>query len=173
LTPEARASPEAAPVEVTTDGEQATLVFRRVLHHPPARVWSAITEPEQIRTWFVTEAKIDGRRGGSIDLVTGADRVHTTGRILEWEPPRVYEYEWRVPPGGFVPKGENGIVRWELTPAHDGTLLVLTYRRLSRSTAARLARGYSLFLDRLAAQLDGTELPAWPPAARRPPSVEG
>jgi uncharacterized protein YndB with AHSA1/START domain len=161
-----------APVEVTTDGEHSTLIFRRTFHHPPRRVWSAITEPEQIRAWFVTEAKIEGRRGGSIDFFTGADRVHTTGRILEWEPPRLYEYEWNVPAGQFVPSGERGIVRWELSPIPDGTRLVLTYRRLSRSTAMRLSRGYSVFLDRLTAQLDGTALPPWPPVARSDPSSQ-
>jgi uncharacterized protein YndB with AHSA1/START domain len=157
--------PEAtAPGEVTLEGDRARLVFRRRFHHPPERVWSAITDPEQLRTWMLTEARIDGRPGGSVDLVTGPDRVHATGRILEWAPPRVCEYEWNVPPGPRLPNGEAAVVRWELTPDPEGTLLVLTHRHLSRPTASVFARGQRGFLDRLSAQLDGRAMPDWPPA---------
>lgn len=163
---ETGAAPTSPPGEVTEDGERATLVFRRSLHHPPARVWAAITEPDQMRAWFMTEATIDGRAGGSVDFFTGPDRIHSSGRILQWEPPRFYEYEWSIPPGPFAPHGESAVVRWELVPTPEGTLLVLTHRRLSRWTAGVLARGVRGFLDRLVAQLDGIDLPDWPPATR-------
>jgi len=166
VTSAARLPQDSAPGEVTVEGATARLVFRRHYHHPPERVWSAITEPEQLRSWMLTEARIDGRPGGSVDLVTGPDRVHATGRVLQWEPPRVCEYEWNVPPGPLMPSGEAAVIRWELTPDSDGTLLVLTHRHLSRATAAVFARGQRGFLDRLSAQLDGRALPEWPPAPR-------
>jgi uncharacterized protein YndB with AHSA1/START domain len=147
--------------ELRIEGELATLVFRRLLRHPPRLVWEAITEPDQIRVWFMTEAKIEPRKGGRVELVTGPARVSATGRILEWDPPRVYEYEWNIGPSAFTPKGEASVVRWELTPTGEGTLLVLTHRRLTRATATVFSRGVRAFLNRLAAQLDGVLLPDW------------
>jgi uncharacterized protein YndB with AHSA1/START domain len=149
------------PGEIVPDGEHATLIFRRRLPHPPEVVWHAITDPEQIRQWFATEARIDGWKGGTVDLVTGPNRVHGTGRILEWVPPRVYEYEWNVEPNSYLPTGEASVVRWELTPSGAGTLLVLSHRRLTRSTATIFRRGLRTFLDRLAALLEGQTLPPW------------
>jgi uncharacterized protein YndB with AHSA1/START domain len=158
------ALPSYAESAVSTDEPEAPpLVFRRHLNHPPERVWNAITEPDEIRSWMVTEARIDGRPGGTVELVTGPNRVHSTGRIREWEPPRLFEYEWNVPPSEYAPKGEAAIVRWELRPDPEGTLLVLTHRHLTRTTARVFSRGFRGFLDRLAAQLDGRPLPEWPP----------
>jgi uncharacterized protein YndB with AHSA1/START domain len=147
--------------QVHIEGATATLVFRRVLRHPPQAVWNAITDPTEIRRWFMTEAKIDGRKGGSVDFVTGAQRVHASGRILAWEPPRLYEHEWNADPTQNLPAGESSVVRWELTPTEHGTLVVLTHRKLSKETAVVFSRGLRVFLDRLAAQLDGAELPDW------------
>jgi uncharacterized protein YndB with AHSA1/START domain len=85
--------------------------------------------------------------------------VHATGRVLEWNPPQTYAYEWNLAAGPSHPQGETTIVRWELTPTEGGTLLVLTHRKLSRSTAEVFVRGLPVLLDRLSAQLDGTPLP--------------
>jgi uncharacterized protein YndB with AHSA1/START domain len=150
---------EAGAVQV--EGELATLVFRRLLRHSPQVVWEAITDPQQIRVWFMTEAMIDGRKGGSVDFVTGPYRVHSTGQILEWDPPRLYEHEWVTAPTRYLPKGESSVVRWELTPTDGGTLLVLTHRKLSKATAIVFSGGLRVFLDRLAAHLDGVALPDW------------
>jgi uncharacterized protein YndB with AHSA1/START domain len=149
------------PGEVRVEGEQATLVFRRSLRHPPEAVWAAITEPEQLRIWFMTETKTDRRKGGSVEMVTGPYGVRAVGRILEWDPPRLYEHEWNALPREDLPKGESSIIRWELSPTPEGTLLVLTHRKLSPATATVFSRGLRVFLDRLGAQLDGVVLPDW------------
>jgi uncharacterized protein YndB with AHSA1/START domain len=149
------------------EGERATLVLRRFLRHPPAVVWRAITEPGQIRQWNLTIATIDGRTGGTVDLVTGESRVHATGRILTWEPPRVYEYEWNVAPHESPARlSEQSVVRWELRPQGGGTLLVLTHRGLRRKTADVFRHGIPGFVDRLEALLDGRPLPDWDEAVR-------
>jgi uncharacterized protein YndB with AHSA1/START domain len=99
-----------------------------------------------------------------------ANGLHASGRVTEWSPPRIYEYEWNVPPGPNQPDGERSIVRWELSSAEGGTLLVLSHRKLTRATAQVFARGLSVFLARLAALLDGTPLPEppWTTGAPRP-----
>jgi uncharacterized protein YndB with AHSA1/START domain len=151
----------SAPGEIEGEGQLVTLVFRRVFHHRPDVVWEAITDPEQLRVWFLTEATIDGRKGGRVEFVTGPTKVHSSGRILEWDPPRVYEHEWNLPASERAPNGESAVVRWELSPAGDGTRVVLTHRKLSRPTAQVFSGGLRAFLDRLSAQLDGRELPDW------------
>jgi len=155
------ATPESLNGEVILDGESATLLFKRHLPHPREAVWAALTDPAQLREWFMTTATIDGRPGGSVDMIAGVSRFHWQGPILEWDPPALYEYEWNAEPRAELPKGEKTIVRWALTPADGGTLLTLTHRRLTRSTALGFAPGTHAFLDRLAAQLDHAPLPDW------------
>jgi uncharacterized protein YndB with AHSA1/START domain len=153
---------------VQVDGESATLVFQRLLLHPIEEVWEAITDPKQIAVWYMAKVSRDSPRG-TVEIRHTKD-VHSTGRVLEWDPPRVYEYEWNVAPGPHLPHGERTIVRWELAPAEGGTLLVMTHRKLTRPTAETFAGGFAAFLDRLAAYLDGTTPlpePAWMAQARR------
>lgn len=147
--------------QVLMDGDHATLSFERRLRHPPEAVWSALTDPKQLREWFMTAAKIDGRPGGSVDMVSGPAGFHWTGQVLAWEPPHLYEYEWNVEPRAELPQGERSVVRWELSPVEGGTLLKLTHRRLTKPTALGFAPGTHAFLDRLEAHLDQAPLPHW------------
>jgi uncharacterized protein YndB with AHSA1/START domain len=110
----------------------------------------------------MTSSRTDGRVGGNVDFVTGPTRVHATGRILGWDPPRLYEYEWNV--ASQVDHqfgGEESVVRWELTPQEGGTLLVVSHRDLTKATAKVFHLGMQAFLDRLEAQLEGQSLPDW------------
>jgi uncharacterized protein YndB with AHSA1/START domain len=149
---------------IIPDGEFATVVFKRILGHEPERVWEAITNPEDLKQWlFCTSAKIDGRPGGSVEMLAGPAQFHVTGKILTWDPPRVYEHEWNVKPGTEMPKGENAVFRYELERRGTQTVLTVTYRRLTANTARGFAPGGQVLLDRLEAQLDGTPLPDWMP----------
>jgi len=99
---------------VVEEGEKATLVFRRRLANPPEEVWKALTDPEELSKWYMSKATIDGREGGSVDLVAGLSRFHVTGRILTWDPPYVFEHEWKVEPRTELKSGEDAVIRWEL-----------------------------------------------------------
>ena len=147
--------------QVLIEGEHATLVFWRRLHHPPEVVWRALTEPAALSSWYMTKAQIDGREGGFVTLEAGPSRLHVTGRILVWDPPRTLEHEWKVAPHPHLPAGEDAVIRWELSPEGDGTVLRLRHRNLARETALGFAPGTHAFLDRLEAHLEGRTLPAW------------
>ena len=70
------------------DGRPAVR-FERIYDHPVARVWAAVTEPEEMRHWFPSpEVRHDGRTGGSI-TVSGDPYSPDpkTSRVLVWEPP--------------------------------------------------------------------------------------
>ncbi len=40
-----------APVEYTREGDRWTLVFVKDVRHPPARVWDALTRPQELEKW--------------------------------------------------------------------------------------------------------------------------
>jgi uncharacterized protein YndB with AHSA1/START domain len=142
---------------VAVQGDRATLHFQRRLPHPPAAVWNALTDPKQLSSWYMMQAAVDPRKGGSIDLRN--DQFHVTGQILSWDPPRLFEYEWKIRPREGMPNGEDATVRWELAKDGNDTLLTLTHRNLSRQTALGVAPAMHVLLDRLAAKLDGRPMP--------------
>jgi uncharacterized protein YndB with AHSA1/START domain len=146
---------------VAFQGDRATIRFSRRVGHPPEAVWSAITDPRQLQTWYMTRAVISTGPGGSIDFISGPSRFHVTGRILAWDPPRLFEHEWKVEPRPELPSGEDSLVRWELARDGEGTLITLTHQRLTARTATGFAPGIHAFLDRLAAQLGGEPIPDW------------
>jgi len=146
---------------LTFDGEYATIAFERRIRHPIHVVWEALTESEHLARWYMTRARLDAREGGSIDYSSGPAQYHVTGKILVWQPPRTFEHEWNVEPRKELPKGEKSVVRWELTPDGDGTLLRLTHKRLTRPTAIGFVSGIHAFLDRLEDELAGAPLADW------------
>ncbi len=148
-------------VTASVDTGSATLVFRRFLRHPPEEVWEALTNPEMVRQWFLTKVEHPRRVGGRIDLTTGPEGVRATGRIIAWEPPRVYEYEWNTSEENHPFPGERSVIRWELTRREGGTSVVLTHRDLTKRTARVFGHGIPAFLERLQALLDGKPLPDW------------
>src|SRR5262245_13616661 len=106
---------------VEADG-YATLTFRRLYRHTPDLVWAAISTPEGLAEWLMcSSARVDGRVGGVIELISGPARYRSTGKILTWDPPRVLEYEWNVAPVPEMPSGERAIFRYELTPRGNST----------------------------------------------------
>jgi len=146
---------------VVIDGDRATLAFRRRLSRPPEVVWKALTDPAELSGWYMTKATVDGREGGTVELHAGPSRLHVTGRILAWDPPNVFEHEWKVAPRPELPSGEDAVIRWVLIRDGEGTVLHLEHRNLNRETALGFAPGTHAFLDRLGAQLSQKPLPNW------------
>jgi uncharacterized protein YndB with AHSA1/START domain len=140
----------------------ATLTFERVLHHSPEQVWDAVATADGLTEWLMcSEVSIDGRSGGRIEMVSGPAGYRSTGAILTWDPPHVFEYEWNVEANTEMPLGMNAIFRYELRPQAKSTLLTVTYRRIRKEIAPGFLPGLHVFLDRLEAQLDGRPLPDW------------
>jgi uncharacterized protein YndB with AHSA1/START domain len=145
---------------LTVDGDRAVLTFERRLPYPVDVVWSAIADPDERAQWF-GETTIDPREGGLIDMVaTGpplpVEKKRMTGRILVWDPPRVLEHEWKQ---AIV---EDSVVRYELHPDGDGTLLRFSHRGLGTRNASGFRAGTHAFLDRLQAYPRGTNCPIGP-----------
>ena len=144
---------------VSFEGDRAILTFQSRLAHPPEAVWDALTDPAHLSSWYMMLAAVDGRRGGYIDFSGGPGQFHVTGRILEWDPPRVLEYEWKIRPRPGMPSGEDAVVRWELVRDGQDTVLTLIHRNVTRQTAAGVTPATHVLLERLAALLDGRPMP--------------
>jgi uncharacterized protein YndB with AHSA1/START domain len=145
------------------DGDRVVLRYERRLAHPPEKVWRALTESEQLRHWF--PADMEGERRAGADLVFRFwpetreavvakqderavaiidENPALPGQLLSWEPPRLLELRW-----------DTEILRYELTAAAAGTLLVLTVRLDGQAPEADAAAGYHACLDALERLLDG------------------
>lgn len=69
------------------------------------------------------------------------------------DPTHVFEHEWHIAPRRDLPDGEpDALIRWELVyGGESNTRLIAIFRRLTKSTASRLAHGQHAYLDRLEA----------------------
>jgi uncharacterized protein YndB with AHSA1/START domain len=128
---------------LVTDQTRPAVRLERRLPDSPEVVWSAITEREQLRSWFPCDVIVSGG-----EWVSGAEisfpfpehvmDLTLTGEVLEVDEPRLLVYTW----------GEETL-RFELEPDAGGTLLTLV-NELPASAAARNAAGWENCLDRLA-----------------------
>ena len=105
-------------------------------------------------------SKIDARPGGAIEYISVPVNFRRTGRILIWNPPRIFEHEWHIDPHPQLPNGEaESIIRWELVEDTDYTILILTHSHLTKVNGLLFAAAWYAFLNCLASQLDNEKLP--------------
>jgi uncharacterized protein YndB with AHSA1/START domain len=133
-------------LELTGDG-RSRLRFTRLLRHPPDKVWRAVTEPEHLAHWFPTT--IDGERVAGARLrftFPGGEAPDFDGEMLACEPPSLLELRW----------GPD-VIRLELRPVAEGTVLTLLDTLAEPGTAARDAAGWHVCLDALSAGLRGAD----------------
>ncbi|GGU94836.1 ATPase [Actinomadura cremea] len=121
--------------------------FERRLPHPPERVWSALSDPDQQGAWM-PGVRIEPRVGGAVVYDFGAEG-RADGEVLAVEPGRRLEHSWTWP------DEPRAIVRWELRPDGDGTVLTLLHRPLRAAPARDYCVGWHAMLDALGAVLEG------------------
>jgi uncharacterized protein YndB with AHSA1/START domain len=145
---------------------------------PPARVFEAITDPNQMPRWWgasnlyrIQEAKADVRVGGkwSSDGV-GADgsTFRVSGEYLEVDPPRLLVHTWLCSWATAI----KTIVRWELEPqtvhglhpkgperAGTGTLLRIRQEGFAGdlAAAAEHSEGWTRVMEWLVAYVERGE----------------
>jgi uncharacterized protein YndB with AHSA1/START domain len=91
------------------------------LHHPPEKVWRALTDPVLLTEWLLPVVGFDLQPGAAFTFKTqpypGWDGI-VSCRMLEIEPKRKLSYTWGVP---FL----ETVVTFTLTPTASGTRLSL------------------------------------------------
>jgi uncharacterized protein YndB with AHSA1/START domain len=123
--------------DIQKEGDVWTLVLVRDLHHPPAKVWRALTDPSELREWAPFDADRNLDSTGPTKLTTvGAPSPHVTeGTVKRAEAPRLLEFTW----------GGNDM-RWELEPSANGTRLTL-WHNIDRRFIAMGAAGWHICID--------------------------
>jgi len=137
ITRETYAPGPAAGADVRKEGNTWTLILVRELHHQPAKVWQALTDPAQLREWAPFDADRNLGAVGPVKISTvglSTPRVSETS-VTRAEAPRLLEYSW----------GENDM-RWELEPLAGGTRLTL-WHNIGRRFVAMGAAGWHICFD--------------------------
>jgi len=138
---------------VESSGTAHRLRFERHLSHPVEDVWAAVTEPDRMARWLAASV-VEPCVGGAVELrwlntEDGGEPVTARGRVTAWEPPRVVEYDTDV----------HGRLRFELTPAQDGTRLVFTVEiTMPPEHLLKNVAGWHVHLEHLDDVLDGASI---------------
>jgi uncharacterized protein YndB with AHSA1/START domain len=100
------------------------VVFESV---PRDELWAALTDPDQLESWFANDVELDLRPGGDVSFrwANGEER-HAT--VTEVEPERRLAFEW----------DDEGEVEFVLADAAEGTRLTVTETSPAWSTALEL-----------------------------------
>jgi uncharacterized protein YndB with AHSA1/START domain len=146
-----------------TVGGRSALRFERRIAHRPEKVWRALTEPAQLAEWFPATPEWVLEPGAKIRFsfppeapVDDVDAADYEGQVVTVDPPRLLEYTW-----------SSELLRWELTPDGDGTLLVFQTVFDDISRAARDAAGWDVCLEVLETVLAGESAPSWDDQMKR------
>lgn len=133
---------------VEKDGEKWTLLLVRELHHSPALVWEALTDPAHLSEWAPFDADRNLSTAGPVKMSMARSpkpQVFETA-VKRAEKPRLLEYSW----------GSSDL-RWELEPVEMGTRLTL-WHNIDRRFIAWGAAGWHICLDVLDHLLAGNPL---------------
>lgn len=132
-----------------------SLTLVRRIKAPPAKIWAAITEPDQMLKWWGPDAgptirvDADVRPGGRFSVVfrtmDGIER-NPTGMYREVVPEQKLVFTWDLP-GAAEPET---LVTFLLKPIDTGTELTLTHAHLPDQAACDSHEmGWSGLLDKL------------------------
>ena len=124
--------------------EQDVIVAEIQISAPAERVFTALTDPNQLQRWFhggsecpTKTWKMDARPGGSYSYRSGSGstavdaiaQMECHGEIVEYDPPRVLAYTWIA--NWHEKPDRSTLVRWELTPQPAGTHVRVTHSGLA------------------------------------------
>jgi uncharacterized protein YndB with AHSA1/START domain len=130
---------------LTVDG-RCVLRLERLLDPEPEKVWRAVTEPAAIGKWYpFPVAELDLRPGGTVGFDAG-DGTTFGGVVTEVDPLRVFAF-----------REEDDLLRLEISPAGDGSRLVLSHTFDDRPAAASNGTGWTTCLDLLEQVAAGQE----------------
>ncbi|WP_067650013.1 SRPBCC family protein [Nocardia harenae] len=133
--------------EVTRSGDRWALIFTRDFPQPPAAVWAALTDPDELRQWSPYTADRPLTATGPVTLIAidDAEERALPGEITAADPPALLEFTW-----------DTDVLRWELTETPDGTRLRLTHHLTDPASSDMAAAGWHICLDVVELLLAGT-----------------
>ncbi len=130
----------------TSDGHCAVRLTRRYAA-TPAEVWRALTDGDSLARWLADVVEIELVAGGALVLALPAGGGRIDARVRAIEAGSVLELDWSY-------AGEDtSVVRFELEPDGDGTLLVLDHRRIDEPVGMAYIQRWSRAIARLDTEL--------------------
>jgi uncharacterized protein YndB with AHSA1/START domain len=142
---------------MATAAEETSLAIVRKLKASPRAVWRALTQPDALKQWMapnddfeVIIAETDVREGGRYHVVMKSPdgEEHDVSGVYKEvviDQKLVYTWAWKSTPE------RESVVTMELTPAGDGTELLLKHERFADKDARdRHEQGWSGCVRRLA-----------------------
>lgn len=143
-----------------SDQNQDSVVVELEIAAPPERVFQALTDQQQLFTWWgkepsveLTKFTMEGRAGGrwgfeckprpGHDLgpvaeqlrKEGQEHFEVHGEVLEVLPPSLVVWSWIA--NWHEHPAHPTIVRWELKPTKSGTLVRVTHSGLAQEPISR------------------------------------
>jgi uncharacterized protein YndB with AHSA1/START domain len=148
------ASPSAEPAieigKLLAAGDRWEIRFERGFLHHVDTVWSWLTEPEKISTWFPQTVVGELAVGQTLRFESALPGVNAfTGEVTALERLRLLAFTW-----------SDDLLTFELRATDDGTVLTFTASIGELGKAARDAAGWHTCLDTLAVEIEGTT-PEW------------
>ena len=139
----------ASGARIQKDGDKWTLIVVRELSHPPAKVWKALTDPDELRAWAPYDADRNLGTVGTAQLTTvGAPVLHVTDtQIKHADTGKALEFTWG---------GQN--LRWQLEPLPGGRTRLTLWHNIDRRYIAMGAAGWQICFDVLDRLLAGKPL---------------
>jgi len=79
-----------------SESAQSTFVYVTFIRTTPEKLWSALTDPDQMREyWFGMRIESEWKKGAEWRMLFPDGRVGDTGEILEFDPPKRMRLKWR------------------------------------------------------------------------------
>jgi uncharacterized protein YndB with AHSA1/START domain len=143
------------PNDRTTPTQTGSLTFEFDLHHPPAKVWRALTEPALLTEWLLPTFDHELRQGAAFTFQAppqpGWDGT-VNCKLVEIEAQRKLAWTWVV---GDL----DTVVTFTLAPAESGTRLTLVQTGFApdqKQAFGGARHGWKLMGERLVDLLERT-----------------
>ena len=102
-------------------------VYVTYIAAPAEKVWQALTDPAFSKQYFFGLAvDVEPKQGGRFRLLWTDGRLHVSGEVVDWSPPRRFSCSWLVE--GMKDFGElpECLVTYDLEPSGQAVKLTMT-----------------------------------------------
>jgi uncharacterized protein YndB with AHSA1/START domain len=107
---------------------RSTFVYVTYIRTTPQKLWSALTDAEFIKQyWLGIHCECQFATGSSWKLLTGDGKVMDTGEILEAEPPRRLVIRWQHQNKPELAAEGDSLCTMELEPSGTAVKLSITH----------------------------------------------
>ena len=141
---------EVTPLLGTVDVAGRSVHLTKHLAAPPAQVWQALTQPDELTAWLGQVQ--DGRPAPHARFALRHDATTCSHHgVIGWEPEQLLALTWDFP------EEEQSRVSFALAPQGAGTRITVAHQDLADPAA--YAAGWHRHLEYLAAHLTGADRP--------------